>query len=111
MAHFQFEGRRASLCREGPCYRCLYPSPAAALPSCAEGGVVGVLPGLCTIQAAEAIKLIVGGESLIGRLLLFDVWQMKQREAAAGEAPDCQYAVSILDSCAHRLRGVLRAET
>ena len=82
---FQFEGQASVFyAGQGPCYRCLYPEPPppGLVPSCAEGGVVGVLPGIIgTIQAAEAIKLIVGGsESLIGRLLLFDVWQMKQRE-------------------------------
>ncbi|AID89859.1 molybdopterin-synthase adenylyltransferase MoeB [Klebsiella michiganensis] len=91
---FQFEGQASVFyAGEGPCYRCLYPEPPppGLVPSCAEGGVVGVLPGIIgTIQAAEAIKLIVGGsESLIGRLLLFDVWQMKQRELRLERAPDC----------------------
>ena len=91
---FQFEGQAGVFyAGEGPCYRCLYPEPPppGLVPSCAEGGVVGVLPGIIgTIQAAEAIKLIVGGsESLIGRLLLFDVWQMKQRELRLERAPDC----------------------
>lgn len=91
---FQFEGQASVFyAGEGPCYRCLYPEPPppGLVPSCAEGGVVGVLPGIIgTIQAAEAIKLIVGGsESLIGRLLLFDVWQMKQRELRLERTPDC----------------------
>ncbi|AVE77654.1 molybdopterin-synthase adenylyltransferase MoeB [Klebsiella michiganensis] len=91
---FQFEGQASVFyAGEGPCYRCLYPEPPppGLVPSCAEGGIVGVLPGIIgTIQAAEAIKLIVGGsESLIGRLLLFDVWQMKQRELRLERAPDC----------------------
>lgn len=91
---FQFEGQASVFyAGEGPCYRCLYPEPPppGLVPSCAEGGVVGVLPGIIgTIQAAEAIKLIVGGsESLIGRLLLFDVWQMKQCELRLERAPDC----------------------
>lgn len=82
---FQFEGQASVFyAKAGPCYRCLYPAPPppGLVPSCAEGGVVGVLPGIIgTIQAAEVIKLIVGGsDSLIGRLLLLDVWQMKQRE-------------------------------
>lgn len=91
---FQFEGQASVFyAGEGPCYRCLYPEPPppGLVPSCAEGGVVGVLPGIIgTIQAAEAIKLIVGGsESLIGRLLLFDVWQMKQRELRLERDPGC----------------------
>ncbi|MCS5881316.1 hypothetical protein LNP17_20450 [Klebsiella variicola subsp. variicola] len=67
------------------------PPPPGLVPSCAEGGVVSVLPGIIgTIQAAEAIKLIVGGsEGLIGRLLLFDVWQMKQRELRLERDPGC----------------------
>lgn len=91
---FQFEGQASVFyAGEGPCYRCLYPEPPppGLVPSCAEGGVVGVLPGIIgTIQAAEAIKLIIGGsESLIGRLLLFDVWQMKQRELRLARDPRC----------------------
>ncbi|MVY05458.1 molybdenum cofactor biosynthesis protein MoeB, partial [Escherichia coli] len=91
---FQFEGQASVFyAGQGPCYRCLYPEPPppGLVPSCAEGGVVGVLPGIIgTIQAAEAIKLIVGGsESLIGRLLLFDVWQMKQRELRLERDPGC----------------------
>lgn len=91
---FQFEGQASVFyAGQGPCYRCLYPEPPppGLVPSCAEGGVVGVLPGIIgTIQAAEAIKLIVGGsESLIGRLLLFDVWQTKQRELRLERDPGC----------------------
>lgn len=82
---FQFEGQASVFyAKEGPCYRCLYPSPPppGLVPSCAEGGVLGVLPGIVgTIQANEVIKLIVGGgNSLISRLLLFDAWEMKFRE-------------------------------
>ncbi|GHU92900.1 molybdenum cofactor biosynthesis protein MoeB [Clostridia bacterium] len=82
---FQFEGQASVFyARHGPCYRCLYPSPPppGLVPSCSEGGVMGVLPGIVgTIQAAEVIKLIVGESgSLIGRLLLFDAWGMKFRE-------------------------------
>ena len=77
----------------GPCYRCLCPSPPppGAVPSCAEDGVMGVLPGIIgTIQAAETIKLIVGGANpLIGRLLLFDAWRMTFREAKLGKDPAC----------------------
>ncbi|MCA6926613.1 molybdopterin-synthase adenylyltransferase MoeB [Pectobacterium versatile] len=91
---FQFEGQASVFyAKAGPCYRCLYPTPPppGLVPSCAEGGVVGVLPGIIgTIQAAEAIKLIVGGsESLIGRLLLFDVWEMKQRELKLEKDANC----------------------
>ena len=91
---FQFEGQASVFhAAKGPCYRCLYPEPPppGLVPSCAEGGVVGVLPGIIgTLQAAEAIKLIVGGsESLIGRLLLFDVWTMKQRELRLEKDPNC----------------------
>ncbi|WP_416261697.1 molybdopterin-synthase adenylyltransferase MoeB [Gibbsiella quercinecans] len=91
---FQFEGQASVFyAKNGPCYRCLYPAPPppGLVPSCAEGGVVGVLPGIIgTIQAAEAIKLIIGGnDSLIGRLLLFDVWQMKQRELKLEKDPNC----------------------
>ncbi len=91
---FQFEGQASVFyAKAGPCYRCLYPAPPppGLVPSCAEGGVVGVLPGIIgTIQAAEVIKLIVGGsDSLIGRLLLLDVWQMKQRELRLEKDPGC----------------------
>ncbi|KFX20103.1 molybdopterin-synthase adenylyltransferase MoeB [Pectobacterium betavasculorum] len=91
---FQFEGQASVFyAKAGPCYRCLYPTPPppGLVPSCAEGGVVGVLPGIIgTIQAAEAIKLIIGGsESLVGRLLLFDVWEMKQRELKLEKDAHC----------------------
>src|SRR4029079_230051 len=74
---FRFDGQASVFATKGgPCYRCLYPEPPppGLVPSCAEGGVLGVLPGIIgTIQATEAIKLIIGaGETLIGRLLLFD---------------------------------------
>ena len=74
---FRFEGQASVFdARRGPCYRCLYPDPPppGLVPSCAEGGVLGVLPGVIgTIQAIETIKLLLGqGEPLIGRLLLFD---------------------------------------
>ena len=91
---FQFDGQASVFgAKEGPCYRCLYPSPPppGLVPSCAEGGVMGVLPGIIgTIQAAEAIKLIVGGaKPLIGRLLLFDAWRMTFRELKLEKNPDC----------------------
>jgi adenylyltransferase/sulfurtransferase len=91
---FQFEGQASVFyAKEGPCYRCLYPSPPppGLVPSCSEGGVLGVLPGIIgTIQANEVIKLIVGdGESLISRLLLFDAWEMSFRELKLDKDPTC----------------------
>ena len=91
---FQFEGQSSIFyAKEGPCYRCLYPSPPppGLVPSCAEGGVMGVLPGIVgTIQANEVIKLIVGGgNSLVGRLLIFDAWRMKFRELKLSKEPNC----------------------
>jgi adenylyltransferase/sulfurtransferase len=77
----------------GPCYRCLFPEPPApgTVPSCEEGGVLGVLPGIIgSIQAAEAIKLLLGvGDSLLGRLLLFDALGMGFREMRLRKNPDC----------------------
>jgi adenylyltransferase/sulfurtransferase len=91
---FQFEGQVSVFyAKEGPCYRCLYPEPPppGLVPSCAEGGVVGVLPGIIgCLQANEVIKLIVGGgDSLIGRLLLFDAWKLKFRELQLDKDPGC----------------------
>jgi len=91
---FQFDGQATVFgAKDGPCYRCLYPSPPppGLVPSCAEGGVMGVLPGIIgTIQAAETIKLIVGGaKPLIGRLLSFDAWRMSFRELKIDKNPDC----------------------
>ena len=91
---FQFEGQASIFHAEkGPCYRCLYPSPPppGLVPSCAEGGVMGVLPGIVgTIQANEVIKIIVGGGNpLIGRLLIFDAWRMKFRELKLAKEPAC----------------------
>jgi sulfur-carrier protein adenylyltransferase/sulfurtransferase len=91
---FRFEGQITVFgAPDGPCYRCLYPEPPppGLVPSCAEGGVLGVLPGIVgTIQAAEALKLIIGkGEPLIGRLLLFDALAMKFRELKLRKNPDC----------------------
>jgi len=91
---FRFEGQASVFyAKEGPCYRCLYPEPPppGLVPSCAEGGVLGVLPGIVgTIQATEAIKLIVGqGDPLIGRLLLFDALSMKFRELKLRKNPAC----------------------
>jgi len=91
---FRFEGQASVFyAKEGPCYRCLYaePPPPGLVPSCAEGGVLGVLPGIIgSIQAMEAIKLILGaGESLIGRLLLFDALKLQFRELKLQKDPDC----------------------
>jgi len=91
---FRFEGQASVFyAKEGPCYRCLYsePPPPGLVPSCAEGGVLGVLPGIVgTIQAAETIKLILGaGDSLIGRLLLFDALKMQFREVKLRKNSDC----------------------
>jgi len=91
---FQFEGQVSVFyAKEGPCYRCLYPTPPppGLVPSCSEGGVMGVLPGIIgTIQAAEVIKLIVGGDdTLLGRLLLFDAWKMKFRELKVEKDAHC----------------------
>src|SRR6202795_1353681 len=91
---FRFEGQASVFAtKDGPCYRCLYPEPPppGLVPSCAEGGVLGILPGLVgVIQATEVIKLILGkGESLIGRLLLIDALNMKFRELKLRKNPDC----------------------
>jgi adenylyltransferase/sulfurtransferase len=91
---FRFEGQASVFAtRNGPCYRCLYPEPPppGLVPSCAEGGVLGVLPGVIgTIQATEAVKLIMGiGEPLIGRFLIYDALRMKFRELKLKKDPDC----------------------
>src|SRR5580658_9018667 len=91
---FRFEGQITVFGYPGgPCYRCLYPEPPppGLVPSCAEGGVLGVLPGIVgTIQAAEALKLIIGkGDPLVGRLLLFDALAMKFRELKLRKNPEC----------------------
>ena len=91
---FRFEGQASVFAtEEGPCYRCLYPEPPppGLVPSCAEGGVLGILPGLVGVmQATEVIKLILGkGEPLIGRLLLIDALGMKFRELKLRKNPDC----------------------
>ncbi len=91
---FRFEGQASVFAtKEGPCYRCLYPEPPppGLVPSCAEGGVLGILPGLVgVIQATEAIKLILGnGEPLIGRLLLIDALGMRFRELKLRKDADC----------------------
>jgi adenylyltransferase/sulfurtransferase len=91
---FRFEGQITVFGYPGgPCYRCLYPEPPppGLVPSCAEGGVLGVLPGIVgTIQAAETLKLIMGnGQPLIGRLLLLDALAMKFRELKLRKNPEC----------------------
>src|SRR6266851_2063210 len=92
---FRFDGQTTVFAPHlgGPCYRCLFPEPppAGSVPNCAEAGVLGVLPGIIgTIQATEAIKLILGlGESLVGRLLHFDALKMKFREFNLRRDPQC----------------------
>ena len=91
---FRFDGQASVFAIEGgPCYRCLYsePPPPGLVPSCAEGGVLGILPGLVgVIQASEVIKLILGrGQSLAGRLLLIDALAMKFREVKLRRNPEC----------------------
>jgi molybdopterin/thiamine biosynthesis adenylyltransferase/rhodanese-related sulfurtransferase len=91
---FRFEGQASVFAtKDGPCYRCLYPEPPppGLVPSCAEGGVLGVLPGIIgVIQATEALKLIAGiGEPLIGRFLIYDALKMRFRELKLRKDPDC----------------------
>jgi sulfur-carrier protein adenylyltransferase/sulfurtransferase len=91
---FRFEGQASVFAAPGgPCYRCLHPEPppAGLVPSCAEAGVLGVLPGVIgTIQATEALKLILGiGDSLVGRFLVYDALKMRFRELKLPKDPDC----------------------
>ena len=91
---FRFEGQASIFWAErGPCYRCLYPEPPppGLVPSCAEGGVLGVLPGIIgAIQANETIKIILGApDIMVNRLLLFDAWRMRFRELKLRKNPDC----------------------
>ncbi len=91
---YRFEGQASVFdARHGPCYRCLYPEPPPPdqVPSCAEAGVLGILPGLIgTIQATETVKLLLGlGETLLGRLLLFDALEMRFRELPLRKNPTC----------------------
>src|SRR6201986_4600805 len=91
---FRFEGQATVFAyQDGPCYRCLYPQPPppGLVPSCAEGGVLGILPGLSVVvQATEAVKVILGiGETLKGRLLLYDALGMRFRELKLRRDPDC----------------------
>ena len=111
---FRFEGQASVFgAEDGPCYRCLYPEPPppGLVPSCAEGGVLGILPGVVgTIQATEAVKLIMGvGEPLIGRFLVYDALRMRFRELKLRKDPDCPGLRRQPDRHgAHRLRAVLR---
>jgi adenylyltransferase/sulfurtransferase len=91
---FRFEGQASVFAtKDGPCYRCLYPEPPppGLVPSCAEGGVLGVLPGIIgVIQATETVKLIMGiGEPLVGRFLIYDALRMKFRELKLRKDPAC----------------------
>jgi adenylyltransferase/sulfurtransferase len=91
---FRFEGQVSVFwAKRGPCYRCLYsePPPPGMVPSCAEGGVLGILPGVVgTLQATETIKVLLGiGEPLIGRLLLYDALSMHFRELKLRKDPEC----------------------
>jgi adenylyltransferase/sulfurtransferase len=91
---FRFEGQASVFAtKDGPCYRCLYPEPPppGLVPSCAEGGVLGVLPGIIgVIQATESIKVMLGiGEPLIGRFLIYDALKMRFRELKLRKDPEC----------------------
>ena len=91
---FRFEGQASVFAaKDGPCYRCMFPEPPppGLVPSCAEGGVLGILPGVVgTLQATEAVKLILGaGELLVGRFLLFDALKMRFRELKVRKDPEC----------------------
>jgi adenylyltransferase/sulfurtransferase len=91
---FQFEGQASVFwAQHGPCYRCLYPTPPppGLVPNCSEGGVLGVLPGIIgTLQAAEVLKLIIGGaDTLVGRLLLADAWSTTFRQLKLDKDPGC----------------------
>ena len=98
---FRFEGQATVFCKDdGPCYRCLYPEPPppGLVPSCAEGGVLGILPGVVgLIQATEVIKLILGeGQSLQGRLMLYDALAMKFRELKIRRNPECRGKCTVV---------------
>ena len=111
---FRFEGQATVFAYEGgPCYRCLYPEPPppGLVPSCAEGGVLGILPGtIGLIQATETVKLILGiGEPLVGRLLLYDALGMKFRELKLRKNPECPVCGDAPDGHqADRLSSILR---
>ena len=111
---FRFDGQASVFFPpHGPCYRCLYPEPPPPdlVPNCAEGGVLGILPGLIgVVQATETVKLILGiGEPLIGRLLLYDALDMSFREMKLRKNPKCPICGAEPDDHrADRLPGVLR---
>ncbi len=110
---FRFEGQVSIFWgANGPCYRCLFPEPPppGLVPSCAEGGVLGVLPGIIgSLQANEVIKLILGaGEPLIGRLVLFDALEMHFRELKLRKDPNCPVCAEHPTQRDYRLRAVLR---
>jgi molybdopterin/thiamine biosynthesis adenylyltransferase/rhodanese-related sulfurtransferase len=91
---FRFEGQASVFdATRGPCYRCLYPAPPppGMVPNCAEGGVLGILPGVIgSLQATETLKLLLGiGEPLVGRLMLYDALGMRFREVRMSKDPDC----------------------
>jgi len=91
---FRFEGQASVFAtKDGPCYRCLYPEPPppGLVPSCAEGGVLGILPGVIgTIQATETVKLIIGvGEPLVNRFMIYDALRMRFRELKLRRDPEC----------------------
>ncbi len=108
---FRFEGQLsvfwpADPARRGPCYRCLFPEPPPAdlAPSCAEAGVLGVLPGVIgTLEAIEAIKLLLGiGEPLVGRLVLYDALAQRFNEVRVGPDPHCQVCGQDADTVEYR---------
>ena len=108
---FRFEGQASVFAsEEGPCYRCLYPEPPppGLVPSCAEGGVLGILPGLVGVmQATEVIKLILGvGEPLIGRLLMYDALAARVTEVKVRRDPDCPICSRDPDSIEDEELGV-----
>ena len=111
---FRFEGQASVFATEGgPCYRCLYPEPPppGLVPSCAEGGVFGVLPGIIgVIQATETIKLMLGvGEPLVGRFLIYDALKMRFRELKLRKDPRMPGVRHESDrNGTDRLRAVLR---
>ena len=97
---FRFEGQASVFAtKDGPCYRCLYPEPPppGLVPSCAEGGVLGILPGVVgTIQATEAVKLIIGvGDPLINRFLIYDALRMQFRELKLHRIRSARCAATI----------------
>ena len=110
---YRFDGQASVFWAEhGPCYRCLYPEPPppGMVPSCAEGGVLGVLcASIGAIQATEAIKLLTGiGEPLVGGLMVYDALEMDYRKIRVRKDPECPLCGKNPPHRADRLRGVLR---